>query len=429
MNDLTADNRKIFVLDDDPTGTQTVSGVEIILQPAFQKYHEFCSSTASVVYVLTNTRALPKEDAIQLLTQIRAEATRAAREAGKEAVFLLRGDSTLRGHVFAEIDTFSQADSVSLFVPAFPEGGRVTVDGIHYLTVEVKRIPVHQTEFAKDTTFGYQSEKLVDYVAEAGDGRKAVIVPLEQLRSTMGQGLRDALLQAAPGTCVIPEAEFLSDLELIAAGLMGALGKGRHVVVRSASSFIAVLTNLRSQTIERVENLDRVLVVCGSHTEASTRQLQELIRYTRPPIVIPTDRILQGGLDLLIEEVSSRLIENLRHYGFAVLTSERIRRLEHGDLATGARVMNVIIEIVRKVSAHCDGVISKGGITSAQVAADGLLSQTAYVKGQLEAGVSLWEVELEDGRRLPYAVIPGNVGNHQTIKNIAGKFGVKLAYE
>jgi DNA-binding FadR family transcriptional regulator/uncharacterized protein YgbK (DUF1537 family) len=421
------DPRRVVILDDDPTGTQTVSNVSVILNPSLKAYRQFFKQADRAVYVLTNSRAMPQAEAVALIAKIRQEVLQAAGEAGCEVAFLLRGDSTLRGHVFAEIDVFQQPQSVSFFVPAFPEGGRYTIGGIHYLEIQGVRIPVNKTEFAQDTTFGYHSEKLVDFVAEVGQGRTAVIVPLERLRAEGAAAVERALLDAPPGACVIPEAETRADLELAAQGLVQAEQLGRHVVARSASTFAAIRAGLHGTMLPKADRVERVLVVCGSHTEAGTRQLQQLAARTVEPIIIPTERVLSEGTGPIADELSESIVNSLLRHKLAILATERVRKSDHGDLATGAKVMDAIIALVRKVSPYCDGVISKGGLTSAQVATDGLQASSAWVRGQLEPGVSLWELGLPDGRTIPYAVIPGNVGHDNTIADVAERFGVSLA--
>jgi hypothetical protein len=49
------------------------------------------------------------------------------------AVLVLRGESTLRGHVAVEMRALGPDEAVGLVVPAYPEAGRVTVGGVHYL--------------------------------------------------------------------------------------------------------------------------------------------------------------------------------------------------------------------------------------------------------------------------------------------------------
>ena len=422
---LTKDRRRILILDDDPTGTQTVSDVEVILRPEFPAYQRFFSSEDKAAYILTNTRALPVEQAVELIRKVKSEVEFAAAGSAQDVAFLLRGDSTLRGHIFAEMDIFAVQNSVGLFVPAFPEGGRTTVDGIHYLDSGTGRVPVAKTEFARDTVFGYESERLVDWVAEVGSGRPALSVVLAELRRRGPEVITDALLNASAGTVVLPDAETREDIEAIAWGLLDA-EEERPVVVRSGSTFASIRAGLRAHTVQsvRVSASGRVLVVCGSQTTASSRQLERLTFQTGDPVVLPTDELLQKGTRAVVPHLVKRLERNLQESGFAILSTERMRRVEHDDLMAGAEVMAALTATVAGVGSWCDAVISKGGITSAQVAVDGLSAVSARVQGQLEPGVSLWDLNLTDGRRIPYAVIPGNVGHDGTLVDVAAKFGV-----
>lgn len=423
---LQRDGRRVIVLDDDPTGTQTVSDVEVILRPSFAAYQRFFEGSSRSIYILTNSRALPRKEAVALIGSIRAEVEQAAALSGQQVAFVLRGDSTLRGHVFAEVDALAASckDAVCLFVPAFPEGGRVTIDGVHYLQVNGERVPVALTEFAQDTTFGYHSEHIVAWAAEVGNGRAALSLPLAWLHEQGANLISQTLLEAPAGTVVIPDAETRTDLETIAAGLLDAEQEGRKVIVRSASTFAAIRTGLRGKTISTVNGIEGpILVVCGSYTQASSRQLEQLIERTSvSPVVIPTNWLLREGAGAVVPRLARRLLLDLEEYKFAILATERVRSPEHGDLETGARVMDALTATVARVADECAAVIVKGGISSAQVAVDGLCAVRAQVRGQMEAGVSLWDLTLPEGRQLPYAVIPGNVGHEMTIVDVARKF-------
>ena len=423
-NRLQRDGRRVVILDDDPTGTQTVANVEVILQPSLEAYHRFFAGSERAVYILTNTRALSAREAVALVTTICNEVERTAQEHGQSVAFLLRGDSTLRGHVFAEIDAFASHDSVSLFVPAFPEGGRVTIHGIHYIQDGENRVPVAQMEFARDTVFGYQSERLVDWVAEVGQGRAAISLPLEQVREQGATLITQTLLEAPAGTVILPDAETRADLEIIATGLLDAEEQGRHIVTRSASTFAAVRAGLHSVTVASVNVPadSTLLVVCGSHTTGSTKQLERLVEYSTSPVIIPTNWLLTEGIDAVVPRLVQQIRQQLTENKFAILATERIRQANHGDLSIGAQVMAALTAVVAKVATDCDAIITKGGITSAQVATDGLGAKNARVQGQLQAGVALWDVAVRDGRHIPYAVVPGNVGNEQTLVDVALQF-------
>ena len=420
------DRRRVIVLDDDPTGTQSVANVEVILRPALPAYRRFFSGSERAVYVLTNTRALKQTEATRLIRRIRDDIQQAAQEAEEEVSILLRGDSTLRGHIFAEMDVLAetQQDAVLLFVPAFPDGGRVTLHGVHYLVTAENKVPVARTEFARDTTFGYRSESLVDWVAEVGQGREALPVSLEKLRSQGPAALRQVLLEAPAGSVIVPDAETQEDLEHLAWGLLDAEERGRKVVVRSASPFAALRAGLRSVVCQPVlrNQENRVLVICGSHTDASSQQLAYLEERSAPVSTIPSDWLLNEGPESVAPHLAVQVSLALDEQRFAILATERVRQARHSDLEAGAKIMAALTAIIERVAEYCDAVIAKGGITSAQVAIDGLSATRAYVRGQLEPGVSLWDLTLPDGRTLPYAVIPGNVGTERTLVNIATQF-------
>lgn len=423
---LERDQQRIVILDDDPTGTQTVSNVEVILHPSLEAYRRFFAGSEQAVYVLTNSRALPEAEAIALISRIRDEVALAAYEAGVPVTCILRGDSTLRGHVFAEMDALAAPfeDWVGLFIPAFPEGGRVTHNGIHYLIVNDERIPVAQTEFARDTTFGYQSERLVDWVAEVGNGRSARSLPLEEVRTQGSELVCRALIEAPTGSIIIPDAEQRTDLEIVIRGLLDAEQCGRHIIVRCASTFAAMRAKLHARQLQNIDPIDGpILLVCGSHTQASSRQLAKLVECGVSPVVIPTDWLLREGQEAVIPRLAQQISLDLEEHKFAILATERLRLPEHGDLATGAKIMSALTATVARVAGECKALIVKGGISSAQVATDGLSSTHAWVRGQLAAGISLWDLTLVDGRQLPYAVIPGNVGNDTTLVEIARLFG------
>ena len=61
-------------------------------------------------------------------------------------------------------------------------------------------------------------------------------------------------------------------------------------------------------------------------------------------------------------------------------------------------------------------IIAKGGITSSDVATDGLDVRRAWVLGQILPGVPVWRLN-EESRfpGLPYVVFPGNVGTDDSL--------------
>ncbi|SEB70847.1 Uncharacterized conserved protein YgbK, DUF1537 family [Paramicrobacterium humi] len=406
---------KTIVLDDDPTGTQSASNVTVLLDSNADLL-EAALRDADSVYVQTNSRAISEDEAVALVSRVRDDGREAARRLGEEVRFVLRGDSTLRGHVFAESNAFAGDDSIIVFVPAFPAGGRTTIDGVHLVAIDGTTYPAHETEYAEDPVFPFSSGRLVDYVAEKSD-RPALAVPLDAVRSGK---LAEALRDAASGSVVLPDVENDDDVALIAEAITAVQREGRDIVVRSAAPLAAALAGVVSDGLlptPLVAEPGRTLLVCGSHTEGATRQLAPVIEHFGEPAVVDTDAALANSREAG-EDAARAASAQLDERGLGLLMTERRRSSEHNTLDHGARVMDALTTAVRELVPGIDVVIAKGGITSADVARIGIGATSARVLGQVLAGVSVWDLTAFDGHRVLYVVVPGNVGGPDTLTRI-----------
>jgi uncharacterized protein YgbK (DUF1537 family) len=401
------------VFDDDPTGTQTVSGVDVILDGSVRSIEHAFRSPGPLL-LLTNTRSMPEREAVARVRELKERVDATARARGEDCTVLLRGDSTLRGHVFAEVDAVANPGAAVLFVPAFLEGGRTTVAGEHRIRVDGVERNVADTEFARDATFGFRSRRLVDWVAEVGHGRRARIVPLDELRASAGAALTAALLDALPGEVLIPEIAEAADVDAALQGLLAAEAAGRSIVVRSAATFMAARAGLRSRSIDRVglASTARILVVCGSHTNASSEQLVALEGDGHP-----THEVRPDSDPALVQRSVLRALDRS---GVAVIATPR-RFVDGTDLVQGRMFLDALEPVISETATSLDAVVAKGGITSARVA-EILGATRARVEGQLRPGVALWTLELPE-RRLPYVVVPGNVGGPRTLADILAQLG------
>ncbi|GAA0994230.1 four-carbon acid sugar kinase family protein [Acrocarpospora macrocephala] len=405
---------RVIVLDDDPTGTQAAAGVPVLLDlDAELPPDESC-------FVLTNTRAMEEDQAVRLILGLR--------ERFGDAEYVLRGDSTLRGHVFAESDALGAAAGVLLFVPAYPALGRVTLDGVHLVTVDGRRIPAAETEFAADPVFGFTAPTLTAWAREVGD-RAAASIPLDSVRQG---GLAAALRQAPPGSVIIPDVETDADLMAVSAALDEARSAGVPVVLRCAAPLAAIRAGrpaggLLARPVPRRPG--GTLVVCGSHTEASGDQLAALADVLAAPVrTVSTDAVLSGGPsgpEIEGRRVAGLARGDLAERGVAIVASERVRRAGHGTLRHGARVMTALCAAASALRPQLTAVIAKGGITSAQVARDGLGAGAAQVLGPLYPGVAVWELRPSGAATISYAVVPGNVGDARTLVHVAHAFGLE----
>ena len=167
-------NKKIIVLDDDPTGVQTVHDIYIYTDWSVESIRNGFKASEQMFYLLTNSRGLTETQTIQVHTEIIKNILTVSKETGQDFLIISRGDSTLRGHYpletkvirdILEQDGDKKIDGEILF-PFFKEGGRLTVGDIHYVKDKDVIIPAGETEFAKDKTFGFGKSNLREYVEE-----------------------------------------------------------------------------------------------------------------------------------------------------------------------------------------------------------------------------------------------------------------------
>jgi uncharacterized protein YgbK (DUF1537 family) len=423
----------LVLLDDDPTGTQALREVPVFLiWEDTAQLADALAADGATADLLTNTRALPAAGA----ERVTREAAEAARAAAPDVRLVLRGDSTLRGHVLEEYRAvrdvaFAGQDPALLLVPALPAAGRVTKHGIHWLVQDGQRVPVSETEYATDRTFGYRSARLTQWAEERSRGHfpdeAGVEVSLAALREEGGAAVAGALAAAAangPAVCV-PDAETVEDLELVAAGLREAERRGVEVVVRCAPTFAAILAGrLATDAVAPPRADDGVLVVCGSYVSRTTSQLERLCASRRvDPLVVDPVALCGADADAEVERVAAAAGEQLAERGIAVVATPRGAPAEGDLLATGERVAAGLAGITRALPALPHTVFAKGGITSAVVLRDGLGVAAAQVAGPVAPGVALWRAESR-GRPLDYLVVPGNVGGPELLVELADLVGV-----
>jgi uncharacterized protein YgbK (DUF1537 family) len=412
---------RVVVLDDDPTGTQGVSGLPVVLRPDAATVRAVTGQWPGSLWVLTNTRAMPEPAAVSLVRQIAADVRAAA---GADVQLVLRGDSTLRGHVLAEIDALAPPGSVALFVPAFLEQGRVTVDGVHYVTAGGRRVPVAQTEYARDPEFGYRTSDLAGWVADREPGRPAAGMPLDVLRTAGPAALADLLCAAPDRSVVVPDAETVGDLELIAAAWRQAQQRGRPVVLRCAATMASVVTGARPHPLTLDPAGGPVLVVCASYTSGATAQLAGLAGRTGVSWhELDLARALPGacGPDRYRAELTAAVAASLPASRVCVLSTPRQPLPGHLNLATGEQIMDVVVQVVAGLAGQFAALVTKGGITSARLARDALAIPVAYVHGQVLPGIPVWELGYPPAGAVRQVVVPGNVGEPDALAQIAGQ--------
>lgn len=422
----------IIVLDDDPTGTQTVYDIPVLTTWSSDDIRAELERKTPLFFILTNSRSLIEKEAMQLAEIIGQNIREAAEDLDKKCLVISRSDSTLRGHYPAEVRALEQGlglkNGVHFIIPAFFEGGRYTIQNVHYVQKGEQMIPAAQTPFAQDKVFGYRSSNLREWIAEKTGGDIASdrikSLSLRELRNASMPDLIAKINKFKPGDICIVNAADYPDLKQAAIAILHST---IHPVFRTAASFVAALAAQASKAYLTAVDFSTStanggLIIVGSYVPKSTQQLAHLQKNLRvESIEIDVAQLLGGTISdtSLIAKTISDQLENSKD---VVLSTSR--QLQSGttpeeNLAIGEKVSNYLTEIVANLSAPPKYILAKGGITSSVIATRSLGAKRAIVQGQIIAGVPVWQLGEESKfPGLPYIVFPGNVGEDQSMSQV-----------
>ncbi|WP_309736210.1 four-carbon acid sugar kinase family protein [Chamaesiphon sp. OTE_75_metabat_556] len=424
------DRSKIIVLDDDPTGSQTVHSCLLLTKWDVETLKIGLMDEVPIFFILTNTRALPAKQAAAVTREV-CQNLKIALAATKITEFLVvsRSDSTLRGHYPIETDVISAelgGFDAHFLMPAFFEGGRITRDSIHYLLVDGVETPVHKTEFARDSVFAYNHSYLPDYVAEKTEGQIPADRVVQFLLAEVRSGSLERLMQLERNRCCVVDGEQQSDFDRFAADVLAAVSQGKKFLFRSGASILTSLAQLGPQPIPATEMSKYVrdgkpgAIIIGSHVQKTTDQLTQLL--ATPGIVGVEIDISQlvgenatvraGLLASIVDRVNS-----IHAAGDtpAIYTSrqELAFNSTQARLQFGEAVSALLMDAIRALPADIGFLISKGGITSNDTLSKGLALTSARSIGQILPGCSAIVTPPNHSQfpNLPVVLFPGNVGD------------------
>jgi uncharacterized protein YgbK (DUF1537 family) len=428
---------KIIVLDDDPTGSQTVHSCLLLTRWDVDTLRLGLADASPLMFVLTNTRAIAPEAATAITREVCHNLKLAlAAENITEFLVVSRSDSTLRGHYPIETDAIAEAVGpfdAHFLVPAFFEGGRFTRDSVHYLVVNGVPTPTHETEFAKDSVFGYTHSYLPDYVEEKTKGRIPAAAVTRFLLDEIRQGSLERLMQLHDNQCCVVDGEVQADLDRFASDILEAASQGKHFLFRSAASLLTALAQLPPQPIA-AESMSKYVrsnkpgaVIVGSHVKKTTEQLEKLLQAEgTAAIAIDVARLLDDAIattPILLSETLAK-VEAAHNSGQTAVVFTSRQELAFKDvqtrLAFGQAVSALLMDVVRGLPADIGFLISKGGITSNDVLSTGLALPTARLLGQILAGCSVVTTPSDHPQfpDLPVVLFPGNVGDADALATV-----------
>lgn len=434
--------KKIIVLDDDPTGVQTVHDISVYTDWSEESIYSGFNEENRLFYILTNSRGFTVEQTTKCHTEIIERVNKISQETGKEYMIISRGDSTLRGHYPLETELLRkgfEADGKKhvdgeIICPFFKEGGRFTIDNVHYVKTGDELVPAGQTEFAKDKTFGYASSNLCEYIEEKTQGKykaqDVTIISLDELRNVKIDEITEKLLKVNNFGKIVVNAIDYCDLKVFAIALYKAMKQGKNYMFRVAAAIVKVVGGISDKPLLTRKDMviketsNGGIVVVGSHTQKTTSQVEEL-KKLKDLIFIEFNSDLVLDEKAFEKEITDTLAKEEKFIGegktVVVYTKRKLLVVENDTkeeaLIRSVKISDAVQSLVGKLNIIPAFVIAKGGITSSDVGTKALHVKRANVLGQIRPGIPVWQTGEESRFPMtPYIIFPGNVGEITTLR-------------
>jgi uncharacterized protein YgbK (DUF1537 family) len=310
---------KLGIVADDLTGATTVG---VLLAHSGMKTAAFfdtdCFARNTVDYpamvVSSESRALPKTQAQQrVATAVRQLQQRGAR------YFTKRIDTTLRGGIGYEIDAMLELlahDAVAVVVPAMPQSRRIVVGGYSI----IDSVALSCTDVARDVRTPVTESWVPGLLAEQTRHQVGHVALTQVMKR--GAWLRQALLDCyqAGLRVIVVDAITLDDVDAIAHAVVALNWNVLAVDPGPFTERLAACRHLMDETpyhqpqpLPRDTQRGSVMVVAGSATPVTQKQLQHLIAHDSRVCHIPVDAgLLVEGQDAAQSEID-RVVEQARH--------------------------------------------------------------------------------------------------------------------
>ncbi|CAA7401423.1 unnamed protein product [Spirodela intermedia] len=416
-------SKVLVVLDDDPTGTQTVHDIEVLTEWSVDSLVQQFLKRPSCFFILTNSRSLSSEKAYGLTEEICRNIDTAAKSVG-------------------DVDF-----SVVL------RGGRYTINNIHYVADSDSLVPAGDTEFSKDAAFGYKASNLCEWVEEKTRGQisasSVASISIQLLRKGGPSAVCEHLCSLPKGSVCIVNAASDRDVAVFAAGMIQASQittlllslaemKGKCFLCRTAASFVSARIGIKPKAPISPDNLSGKLlktgglIVVGSYVPKTTKQilgLKSKLGHVIKCIEVSVDKLSMSSSEVREEEIrhaaeSASSYLRLGKDTLLMTSRELIKgKTPSESLEINFKVSSALVEIVRRINVRPRYIIAKGGITSSDLATKALEAHRAQVVGQALPGVPFWELGPESRYPgIPYIVFPGNVGDDNSLAEVVQKW-------
>ena len=433
---LVESNRTLVVLDDDPTGTQTVYDVPVLTVFDSEILKSAITDAPPVLFILTNSRSMTEAQTKELHSDLAMRLREVAEATGRRLEVISRSDSTLRGHYPLETDTIAEVwpeqGDLTLVMPFFAEGGRLTIDGQHYVCDGDSMLKAHETPFANDAVFGFKHSYMPDWVEEKTNGLveadDVVVIPLGTIRTEGTEGVQRILDNAPPNSVCVADSATDQDAAVVAA----AVGQcSRSIMARVAASYVRARAGLVKQPLLASDQLcddssNGGLVMVGSHVPKTTAQLNYLLDNN------PSIERLELSIAAILEDAEAVTDSTVLNLNNQLSAGKSCVVYTSRDLVTGGSdsenlkisttVSGCVSGIVSRLEVRPKYLVAKGGITSSDIATKSLKIKLAIVAGSILPGIPVWR--LGEEAKYPgmhYVIFPGNVGGDEALATAVSK--------
>ncbi|MDC3148321.1 hypothetical protein OA847_00165 [bacterium] len=439
---------KFVVIDDDPTGSQTVHDCLLLLKWDCSTLVKGFESKSNLFFILANTRSLSENDAKlkieEICKNLKTVITSLAYE--EEIIFISRGDSTLRGHNFLEPSALNSClgpFDATFHIPAFIEGKRLTINGSHF----VDKTPISQTIFAKDKIFGYKTSNVKNLLFQQSksqinfeDIQNLLLSDIEMLNDEENNIVFKTLKNLKNNKHVVVDIENYSQLKKFSL-VIKKLIKQKKFLFRTAASFISSISEKKSVSQSkknffsnlRIRNKEKSflpgLIIVGSYVKLSTMQLNNLLEIRNcNSIELDVFEFFKiSSADNNKKQMNLFKNKFLKEIRFSfeqgktpvLFTSRKFMSLDSSELLNFYNLLACFIaELVADLKYEIGYLISKGGITTNLILSDGLNADYVYLEGQIFKGISVVTYDLKNDEKLPIVTHPGNIGTEDSLVNI-----------
>ncbi|MDD6412686.1 MAG: four-carbon acid sugar kinase family protein [Blautia sp.] len=440
--EIEKNNKKIVVLDDDPTGVQTVHDISVYTNWEKETICQGFEEKNNLFYILTNSRGFTAEQTTAAHNEISAVVDEVARETGREYIFISRSDSTLRGHYPLETEILKanyekntgKTIDGEILCPFFKEGGRFTIDDVHYVKYGDKLIPANETEFAKDKTFGYTAATMPEYIEEKTKGtykaENVTCISLEDIHNMDIEKIENLLMNVQGFNKIIVNAVDYADIKVFCVALYRAMAKGKVFMFRTAAAIVKVMGGVSDQPLLTRQQMvtketdNGGIIVVGSHTDKTTRQVEELKKLTDIEFIelnatlVRDEKAFETEVNRCLEreEECIKAGKTVCCYTTRVLITADTGDKED-ELRLSVKISDAVQSLVGRLKVTPAFVIAKGGITSSDVGTKALAVKKANVLGQIRPGIPVWQTGEESRFPMtPYVIFPGNVEEITTLR-------------